>query len=461
MADPPRNLDFAVDAAPDVPDGWVLGETPRAREFAGFGADASASVEDPQMATWTALGGTALTTGPPYDPAANAVLGNALNFEEDLALSAHGVVSPTTRVLLPGRSYTFGAYVRSSDAAFVGPGVAFCADCLLVAVYSFGDGAVTHAGFAADAVHADPAIVSGVSARLSNVNGPNNWVRVAVTFTLAGDADTRGLEPSCIFGLFTYGDADGTTEYVGTGLSADAWGFFLYEGALLPVEGYQLGWTGAGYLFALATPTPATFPSALPQGTTYEGYDRWAFPYLADLEGYLTDASFGAGVVETYAAGWGTDNYAATNASVTYATFGGAATTETYADGWGTDNYAGTVATPTGATWSGDLALTAERYSPAYPEVAYTAIPATDKLSAEAHGLVNGVRVRLANAGYPAGAAFPAPLSPHVSYYVVNATTDDFKLSTTFGGAAVDITDEGTGEQFVVPDPRRYWTLET
>lgn len=43
----------------------------------------------------------------------------------------------------------------------------------------------------------------------------------------------------------------------------------------------------------------------------------------------------------------------------------------------------------------------------------------------------------------------PSPLVTAVPYYVVNSTGTTIQLSTTSGGAAIDITTSGTGEQFI------------
>jgi hypothetical protein len=63
-----------------------------------------------------------------------------------------------------------------------------------------------------------------------------------------------------------------------------------------------------------------------------------------------------------------------------------------------------------------------------------------DKILLPAHGLSNGTQIRFSTT-----VALPAPLDPSIYYYVVSALTDDFKISLTSGGAAIDITDSGTG----------------
>jgi hypothetical protein len=429
------------------------------REFAGFAANDFTPPEDPNGAGWSVFGGALSAADPPYDPTAAAVLGSATRFTEDMAFGGHGFAHPTTRILEEGKSYAFGAYLRSGDAVYAGPVVEICGTCVLAAVYSFTDGAVTLVGH--PTAPPDPLVVDGMSAAVSAVAGPNGWVRVGISFKLADDAASRGLLASSNFGVFVFGDAAGALEYVGARNTVDVWGAFAHESSLSVAETYAAGWGTDAYTSSLASPTLATFPSALPQGTTYEGYDRWAVPYLEDLEGYLADASFaGSGVTETYASGWGTDNYANENAAVVFATFGGGAETETYAVGWGTDGYIDEVPTPADAVFSDDLVHGAETYAPAYPEVPFDSVPATDRLNATTHGLVDGVRGRIATVGYAAGAQLPTPLSAHVRYYVVGALADSFQLSLTAGGAAVDITDAGVGESYFVPDPARYWTSE-
>jgi len=71
----------------------------------------------------------------------------------------------------------------------------------------------------------------------------------------------------------------------------------------------------------------------------------------------------------------------------------------------------------------------------------FTADASTDTLTATAHGLSNGDVVLFTNSG----GALPGGLSTNTIYYVVNAATDTFKVSTSSGGSAVDITSAGTG----------------
>ena len=78
------------------------------------------------------------------------------------------------------------------------------------------------------------------------------------------------------------------------------------------------------------------------------------------------------------------------------------------------------------------------------PTVAFTADASTDKLTSTAHGLADGDRVMLATTA----ADLPAPLATGAVYYVVSSATDDFKLATTSGGSAINLTDAGTGTHY-------------
>lgn len=75
-----------------------------------------------------------------------------------------------------------------------------------------------------------------------------------------------------------------------------------------------------------------------------------------------------------------------------------------------------------------------------------------DQFLSPAHGLANGDRVMLFNTF---GGALPTGVAEGTVYFVVNATTDAFKVSATSGGAAVDLTAVGAGEGYfekIVPE---------
>lgn len=70
----------------------------------------------------------------------------------------------------------------------------------------------------------------------------------------------------------------------------------------------------------------------------------------------------------------------------------------------------------------------------------FTVNVGANKILKPAHGLVNGNQVR-----FTSTYELPAPLQSSVYYYVISATTDDFRVSLTSGGANIIITDVGTG----------------
>jgi hypothetical protein len=77
---------------------------------------------------------------------------------------------------------------------------------------------------------------------------------------------------------------------------------------------------------------------------------------------------------------------------------------------------------------------------------------ANDQFLSPGHGLANGDRVMLFNV---LGTALPTGVAEGTIYFVVSAATDTFKVSTTSGGAAVDLTGVGGGEGYfekVIPE---------
>jgi hypothetical protein len=84
----------------------------------------------------------------------------------------------------------------------------------------------------------------------------------------------------------------------------------------------------------------------------------------------------------------------------------------------------------------------------------FTAANASNTYTATAHGQANGQKVRVSSSG-----VLPAGLSAGVDYYVIGAAANTFQLSASLGGAAVDITTDGTGTHTCQPVPS-YMDLE-
>lgn len=84
-----------------------------------------------------------------------------------------------------------------------------------------------------------------------------------------------------------------------------------------------------------------------------------------------------------------------------------------------------------------------------------TADSSNDTITLNAHGLTDGKIVHFANSG----GALPTGISAKTIYYVRDATTNTFKITATRGGAALDITANGSGTNsvystFLAPDSR-------
>lgn len=84
----------------------------------------------------------------------------------------------------------------------------------------------------------------------------------------------------------------------------------------------------------------------------------------------------------------------------------------------------------------------------------FTVVTGDDTLEDVAHGLSNDDVVWLTTTG-----TLPAGLAIDTKYYVINKTDDDYQVSLTLSGSAVDITDTGSGTHtwhgsFKLPDYR-------
>ena len=72
-----------------------------------------------------------------------------------------------------------------------------------------------------------------------------------------------------------------------------------------------------------------------------------------------------------------------------------------------------------------------------------TADASSNVITSANHGFVDDVRVSFISSD-----TLPAGITDGIGYYVINATVNTFKISTTSGGSAVDITDAGVGKHY-------------
>ena len=70
----------------------------------------------------------------------------------------------------------------------------------------------------------------------------------------------------------------------------------------------------------------------------------------------------------------------------------------------------------------------------------FTVNASTDVFTSSGHGLSNGSILELDSSD-----TLPSPLSDSIDYYVIDVTTNTFKVSLTEGGTAVNITNTGVG----------------
>ena len=64
----------------------------------------------------------------------------------------------------------------------------------------------------------------------------------------------------------------------------------------------------------------------------------------------------------------------------------------------------------------------------------------TEKITITSHGLLNGDPVQ-----FTTTSALPGGITAGTTYYIINKTANDFEISTTVGGSAVNLTSQGTG----------------
>jgi hypothetical protein len=71
-----------------------------------------------------------------------------------------------------------------------------------------------------------------------------------------------------------------------------------------------------------------------------------------------------------------------------------------------------------------------------------TALASTDVFTSAGHGYSDGMSVALLN---PTSGSLPAGVSADTIYYVRDTTANTFKLATSPGGTAINLTADGTG----------------
>jgi hypothetical protein len=356
-----------------------------------------------------------------------------------------------------GVRYTFGFHWKWSTVA---PGIGPRID--------FGGGNVV--GLTSDVGASLPSIqlrstvplgpVESLSGEVTDTG--SGWINVALSFVLSVDTAAR---PG--FGFL----AGGPEVYAGTLNGSYIWGAYIYAGELTAAEDFEFAWASGTYAFALVLGTNA-LGALFGNGTTiqtavdsFEG--GWGnAPYYIALDSSLTEAAiWDAGdaddAIDTFDVGEGWDvfytNTLIDGVNATAAEFDIAGVDETFDSfevdaGWDA-TYSTILSGPVVATFDQPVGENFEDFEETVRDVLYTVDFTTDTMTATAHGLTNNTVVRVINVG----GAFPGPLVRTLNYFVVNVAANTFQLSLTSGGAAINITDNGTGDQYVRGAADRYW----
>lgn len=197
-------------------------------------------------------------------------------------------------------------------------------------------------------------------------------------------------------------------------------------------EDFEEGWdTNQGFFFELITVAAAFYDVGTPQN--FEDFEEeWGSneSFVFDFAGgSFTAASYDTGTPESF---------------------------EDLEDEWDSnETFSFVLGAVTAAEYdSGGISETHEDFEETALDQIFTLDIAGDRLDATAHGLTNGDKITLSSDGL-----LSTDLSPNLTYFVINATVNDFQISKTSGGPLVSITDTGFGPHFFKEDPTRFWTL--
>lgn len=78
----------------------------------------------------------------------------------------------------------------------------------------------------------------------------------------------------------------------------------------------------------------------------------------------------------------------------------------------------------------------------------FTADATANTGTSNGHGLLNGQKARVTTTG-----VLPAPLAAGTDYFLVGVNTNTWQFAATLGGAAIDLTTDGTGTHTLEPIP--------
>lgn len=438
-------------ASAGYPDGWVIRSKSSLREIAGWtpgGVDLAGFPACPKPtefndAAWTKTNVTVTadnTAAVDGSVTADRLIDNAVNAKHIVRLAA-------SRTWRAGKVYTIGFYGKTDDFPYAAPYVDFGAGGELYTVLDMTIGNAEEMF--------KPAGVASVSCEV--VVLPNGWSRISMSM-LIGAAPLTGAP-----GLIFVNSNLGTITYAGTSRHFFAWQFFTFEGVLLDADTFEEGWSAnESYAVALAVGTNgvrAIWNDGTVNPSNFDGFEGgWGnTPYLLTIATAVqatfdtdTDAD------EDFENAWSAnESYQLTIGSPVAATFDASPEAfEDFEEGWSSnESYSLVLTGPTTITFCADLAFGIETFERSIDDADYVVDAPTDVFTPTTQPYSNTDSVVLINVG----GAFPGGIIHTLPHYVRDATGTTFKLSQTSGGAAIDVTDAGTGTQIVRADPRHWW----
>lgn len=228
----------------------------------------------------------------------------------------------------------------------------------------------------------------------------------------------------------------------------------------LSQESFNVGWSTSPYVGVVTGGTVAFFDTLIAfDPNTEEAFDFWDSNelYVSEVSGGVA-ATFGASLAtaDTFTDdGWGTGAAYRTTLAGGDLTAGIIDDLET---GWSNDTYVTEVSGGTSAGFAKPTAglMVAEGFEHVAPDLLFTVpLPVNDEcVTAAAHGKSNGYLITVISTGVR-----PGGLVENVPYYFVSASGAIFKLSLSPGGAAVDLTDSGSGTHSIHAEETKYWTV--
>lgn len=222
----------------------------------------------------------------------------------------------------------------------------------------------------------------------------------------------------------------------------------------LSVETFGPGWSNPEYVATIVginAPFDSVWVSRyLPTPNGVESFAYWrrftrrtsvfgpsALFYYVSTNEYLAE--------EWFTSGWSNDDYMTTiNGQNFWESF-----LSWIPDPYITDTIGGTEA----EFGTGEGPATVEYFTDIRPDTIFVADPDMNTFIAPNHYLFDEEPVFVLSTG-----TRPSGLAQNIQYYVIFLSTNEFKLSKTPGGAAIVVTDPGTGVHSCRSDQTKFWT---